>query len=232
MPSTTPLLPPDLRFDQQAKGLVLLVGLQAGPTNLDHEAIEVSLHGRGLATLSVKLRPRANTSVPPAHAAMVDRLDRVLLELAERPGLGSLPLGLCCGRAEAAAVVAVAARRAGQVKAVALLGGELSMPCDAVQALKAPLLLVVGPGEFDLLDNCQHLRDHLGPQVTLEVLPDEGHLFADSTLGSRKAELAAAWFARQLLAHPARPAVRAQGLPGRHLAEALAPRHTEVDGSS
>lgn len=235
MSSAIPLLPPHLMFDAQARGLVLLVGLQAGPPSLDLESIEVSLHGRGIATLNVKLLPKVPSDVPPATALLVAHLSSLLHELAARPGMGALPLGLCCGRQEAAAVLAVAARHAAQVKAVVLLGGEVEVPDETLAALQAPVLMIVGPGEFDLLGVNRRLCDRLGLQARLEVLPEEGHLFADSGLGMRKAELAAGWFARHLpvgaSARAPMPPLVPQMAPGHHLAQALAPRHSEADGS-
>lgn len=224
------------QFDPTGRALVVMVRMRPGSTSLDEESVAVALHGRGIDTLEVSLLASTSEVVPgDVMQSLVERLERMLAGLPGSAGPVRLPVGLCAEREAAAVVLAFAARRPLRVQAVVLLAGHLE-PCGAELAqVLAPTLMVVGPGEFDALESNRRACKRLGGAAQLELLADEGRVFAASGVCTHKAELAAEWFDRHLVL-PGRPrpmpAAGPAARPGAHLADLLPARHDEADGTS
>lgn len=170
---------------------VLMLQQRPGQTTLDEECLLVALHGRGIETL---LLPP-----PPAEGAgdtqWQHRADACLRQVGA--------VGLCLGRQvpQLGVVSAVqwACRCGPRLAALAVLGSDLGRCRQADMAnLRVPLLVVVGAGELDSLPGGRRACRLAGAAAELVQLPPQGHAFASTSLGDRKAELAADWFDRHL----------------------------------
>lgn len=222
--------------DATGRAVVAMVRMRPGSTSLDEESVAVALHGRGIVTLEISLLASTDEVVPAdVTQNLVERLEGKLAGVPGSIGSARLPVGLCAGQKAAAVALAFAARRPHRVQAVVLLAGNLD-PCGAELAqVHAPTLMVVGPGEFDALESNRRACRRLGGVAQLELLADEGRVFAASGVCTHKAELAAEWFDRHLVLPsrpPPLPAAGPAAKAGAHLADLLPARHGEADGTS
>ena len=241
--SDAPIWSESFCLDAHARGLVLLVQGSPGPMSLDAELIAIALHGRDMGTCGVSLQvaeapgrtgnPRDS---PPDLERLADRLAQRLNDCACSagvPSLRTLPMGLCAGRSEAAVLVALAARRPEWLQALVLMGGDLEAASPYLDRVQVPVLMIVGPGEFDMLAGNRRASERLGARSQLEVLPCPGRGFSESGLDSHRAELAADWFAQHLARPGPEGGLKSSQLTspvGAHLAQQLAPRHSEASG--
>ena len=93
-----------------------------------------------------------------------------------------------------------AAERPSLVKAVVSRGGRPDLAAEALAAVTAPTLLIVGERDDVVLGLNQQAFDVLEYEKSLDVVPDATHLFEEPGALERVAELAAAWFTAHLLA--------------------------------
>lgn len=159
------------------------------------------LHQGGLATLLFDL-------LTPDE----ERIDRVTRELrfdigllAARlagaidwaltlPSLRGLPLGLFGASTGAAAALIAAARRPDAVRAVVSRGGRPDLAGDYLPQVAAPVLLIVGSRDPDVLALNESARRRIGNHAELEVVPGATHLFEEAGTLEQAARLACRWF--------------------------------------
>ena len=119
--------------------------------------VAAALHQAGLATLLIDLLTAEEERVDRATAAL--RFDIPLLArrlvgasdwLADRPDLKPLPLGYFGASTGAAAALIAAAERP-KTRAVVSRGGRPDLAGDALSAVRAPTLLIVGERDPQVL---------------------------------------------------------------------------------
>lgn len=115
------------------------------------------------------------------------------------PETHGIPIGLFGASTGAAAAVIAAAARPDDVRAVVSRGGRVDLAEDALEACRAPLLMIVG--ERDEPVERLHWRSipRLQCEHKLVVVPGAGHLFEEPGALDRVSELAAHWFERYLV---------------------------------
>ena len=116
-----------------------------------------------------------------------------------QPALCGLPVGLFGASTGAAAAIEAAADPAIPVAAVVSRGGrpDLASP-QALAQLRAPLLLLVGGADHEVLSlNRQALAAAGGP-AEMRIAPDASHLFEEPGALEEVAAAAADWFNRHL----------------------------------
>jgi len=116
------------------------------------------------------------------------------------------PLGVGCFGAStgAAAALVAAGNRPELVRAVVSRGGRPDLAADALEAAKAPTLLIVGGKDEVVLGLNERARARMRSEVMLEVVPGAGHLFEEPGALERVELLARTWFERWLGAKPER----------------------------
>lgn len=120
-------------------------------------------------------------------AAVVDRL-------AAQPGTRGLPVGLFGASTGAAAALIAAAERPGRVTAVVCRGGRVDLAGDALDRVRAPVLLIVGGRDPQVLALNRDAADRLAAPHRLEVVPGATHLFAENNALETVALSARRWF--------------------------------------
>jgi putative phosphoribosyl transferase len=108
-----------------------------------------------------------------------------------------VPLGLFGASTGAAAALATAARRPGQVRAVVSRGGRPDLAGEALSQVRAPVLLIVGEQDTRVLELNEAARRDL-PSSELAVVEGAGHLFEEPGALDQVTALAADWFTRHL----------------------------------
>lgn len=110
----------------------------------------------------------------------------------------SLPLGLFGASTGAAAALIAAARRPDAVRAVVSRGGRPDLAGEALRAVAAPTLLIVGGLDEVVIELNRQALEQLDSPKDLQIVPGASHLFEEPGTLARAAELARDWFDRYL----------------------------------
>jgi putative phosphoribosyl transferase len=159
------------------------------------------LHARGLGTLLFDLldereaRDRANVfDIELLGQRLVAAIDWLV------GGAGPVgPLGLFGASTGAAAALYAAAQRPDRVAAVVSRGGRPDLAAPWLAEVRAPVLLVVGGHDPDVLQLNRLALRGLPADARLEVVPGATHLFEEPGTLEAAAGLAADWFSRHML---------------------------------
>lgn len=109
-----------------------------------------------------------------------------------------LPLAYFGASTGAAAALWAAADLGDEVAAVVSRGGRPDLAGPRLEAVTAPILLIVGGNDPLVLDLNREAQAQLRCESELVVIPDAGHLFEEPGALEAVAEKAAAWFERHL----------------------------------
>jgi putative phosphoribosyl transferase len=118
--------------------------------------------------------------------------------LRSRPVTAAAPLGYFGASTGAAAALIAAVRHPDGIGAVVSRGGRPDLAGDALEAVRAPTLLVVGGRDGHVLDLNRRAAERLVAEHRLEVVAGATHLFEEPGALEQVADLAAAWFGRHL----------------------------------
>lgn len=191
-----------------------------GPSSA--RGIVLFAHGSGSSRLSVRNRHVATRLVGRALQALV--LDLLTEEeirederteayrydirlLAERVAAAidfaqatrpDLPVGLYGSSTGAAAALVAAAARPHAVGAIVARGGRPDLAGDALFAVRAPTLALVGSEDPVVLELNRDSLSRLAGHWRLEVIPGAGHLFEEPGTLDEVARAAADWFVHYL----------------------------------
>jgi len=163
------------------------------------------LHARGFATLlfdlltaeESDLDARSRTlrfDVPLLAARLTSGVDSVR----QFPATRGLPIGLFGASTGAAAALIVAARRPEAVDAIVSRGGRPDLAGDALRAVRAPTLLIVGGRDGTVLRLNREAAAQLAAPHRVEVVAGATHLFEESGTLEEVARLAGDWFESHL----------------------------------
>jgi len=121
--------------------------------------------------------------------AAVDWLDA-------HPATRGMPLGLFGASTGAAAALIAAADRPDRIGAVVSRGGRVDLAGDAITRVRAPVLLIVGGHDPEVLALNRAVAARLAAPHRLEVIPGATHLFAEDNALETVAHSARDWFLR------------------------------------
>lgn len=128
------------------------------------------------------------------------RLHDAAIWIAAQSGIGALPLGLFGASTGAAAALQLAARH-GLVAAVVSRGGrpDLAGP-EALRAVEAPTLLIVGGDDTIVIDLNRRAFALMACEKDLRIVPGATHLFEERGALEAVAHMATDWFTRHFAA--------------------------------
>ncbi|MGW0776623.1 dienelactone hydrolase family protein [Streptomyces sp. NPDC002835] len=159
------------------------------------------LQRSGLATLLMDLLGEDEERVDRVTAEL--RFDIPLLgrrvtaaidRLGERADTAGLPLGLFGASTGAAAALVAAAERADRVRAVVSRGGRPDLAGAALPAVRAPVLLIVGGEDRQVLGMNEEAAAELTAEHRVLVIPGATHLFEEPGTLEAAADAARDWF--------------------------------------
>ncbi len=196
-----------LELPDGAAGVVLFAhGSGSGRHSPRNQFVAARLRQAGLGTLLVDLLTEREEEID-AHTAhlrfdiglLADRLAGAIDWLAAQPATAGLGVGLFGASTGGGAALVAATRRPDRVRAVVSRGGRPDLAGDALPAVRAPTLLIVG-GDDDVVIGLNELAlKRLGAaEKQLVIVPGAGHLFEEPGKLDEVARLAADWFARHL----------------------------------
>jgi pimeloyl-ACP methyl ester carboxylesterase len=166
-----------------------------------------TLHARGFAILLFDLLTAEESDVD-AHSRtlrfdvplLAARLTSAVDTVRQLPATSGLPIGLFGASTGAAAALTVAARRPEAVDAVVSRGGRPDLAGDALRAVQAPTLLLVGSRDGTVLRLNRQAAAQLAAPHQVEVVAGASHLFEEPGTLEEVARLAGDWFASHLTA--------------------------------
>ncbi len=198
-----------LRLPADPSGLVIFAhGAGSSHLSVRNNYVAEELGKRGLATLLFDLlteqeaRDRANVfDIPLLSTRMIEAIDWVC----ENPDIPPLPIGLFGSSTGAAAAMVAAAHAPEKVQAVVSRGGRADMAAQALPKVAAPVLLIVGGHDQQVLELNRDAASRLTCPMQLKIIPGATHLFEEPGALEQVVELAGAWFETHLASEGTAP---------------------------
>lgn len=196
-------LPGDLVVPGDAGGVVVFAhgsgSSRRSPRNL---AVAERLNGAGLATLLFDLLmsgEAADRALVFDIELLASRLGAAIVAVRDADEARALPLGLFGASTGAAAALVASTFDDANVRAVVSRGGRPDLAGNVLQRVTAPVLLIVGSNDPDVLDMNRAAADGIRAETRVEVVPGATHLFEEPGALDIVADLATSWFVRNLV---------------------------------
>ncbi|MBD3007389.1 MULTISPECIES: dienelactone hydrolase family protein [unclassified Streptomyces] len=201
----------DLALPEQPIGVVAFAhGSGSSRHSPRNRAVARVLQDADLATLLFDLLTEAEERVDAITAELrfdIPLLGRRLVAavnwLDGHPATSGLPVGLFGASTGAAAALTAAAERPERVAAVVSRGGRPDLAGGALNRVRAPVLLIVGGDDHEVLRLNQQAAAMLAAPQEIHVVPGASHLFEEPGTLEQAAEAARDWFVR-MAKRPAR----------------------------
>lgn len=192
----------DLALPKNATGLVLFAhGSGSSRKSPRNRAVAEVLDEVGLATMLLDLLTNAEERSEQAGGRLrfdVDLLARRLTAaidwLGRERATRALPLGLFGASTGAAAALIAAAQRSTRVRAVVSRGGRPDLADDSLEHVEAPVLLIVGEADSQVVGLNRGALVRLRCEKELVLVPGATHLFEEPGALAEVARLAREWF--------------------------------------
>ncbi|MFF3935474.1 dienelactone hydrolase family protein [Streptomyces phaeofaciens] len=194
-------LPGELVAPAEARAVVLFAhGSGSSRHSPRNRRVAAALRAAGLGTVLIDLLTEdeeiddLSTGVHRFDIPLLGRRVVAVLDwLAGRPGVRELPVVLFGASTGAAAALAAAAERPERVLTVVSRGGRPDLAGDALERVRAPVLLIVGGRDPEVLRLNEEAARRLGGPHTLHVVPGATHLFEEPGALERVAEATKEW---------------------------------------
>ena len=196
----------ELLVPEQATGVVLFAqGGDAGRHSPRNRFIADALAQRKIATLLVDLLTPKEQVVDRETVRyrfdiplLADRVLNLMHWLRERPEVATLPLGLFGAGTGGSAALYVAGERPTSVAAVVARAGRPDLVGPVLTDITAPTLLIVGSRDIVVARINREALAWMPGVVSLGVIPDATHLFAEPGALEDVAARTADWFTQYL----------------------------------
>src|SRR5438067_785231 len=166
-----------------------------------NQFVAEALQQAGMATLLMDLLTPAEDSVDEftaEHRFNIGLLaSRVVLAtdwVLDQPGWAEFNIGYFGASTGAAAALVAAAERP-KVQTVVSRGGRPDLAGDALPAVKAPTLLIVGGDDVEVIELNREALAQLQCEKRIAIIPGASHLFEEPGTLEQVASLARNWFA-------------------------------------
>ncbi|MEU0742103.1 alpha/beta family hydrolase [Streptomyces sp. NPDC006134] len=191
----------DLAVPERARAVVLFAhGSGSSRHSPRNRRVAGVLRAAGLGTLLMDLlteEEEARDVLTAEHRFDIPLLGHRLVAaidwLADAPGTRGLPVALFGASTGAAAALTAAAERPDRVLTVVSRGGRPDLAGDALDAVRAPVLLIVGGRDEQVLGLNQEAARRLRAPHTVHVVPGATHLFEEPGTLDRAADAARRW---------------------------------------
>jgi putative phosphoribosyl transferase len=206
VPAGGVLLNADMALPARAEAIIAFAhGSGSGRHSIRNRYVAETLNGYGFATLLadllteeeeiIDLRTRQLRFDIPMLA---DRLVDIAAWLQSEPQMKHLKIGWFGASTGAGAALIAAARRPENIIAVVSRGGRPDLAGDYLSEVMAPVLLIVGENDPQVLDLNKQALARLNVPSKLEIVPNATHLFEEPGTLEAAALLAAQWFQAHL----------------------------------
>lgn len=193
----------DLVMPSASSGLVIFAhGSGSGRLSLRNRFVAKELNKFGLGTLLFDLLTVAEDKIFENRfdiELLTERLIGVTKWCMENEELRKYVIGYFGASTGSAAALSAAAYWGTKIGAVVSRGGRPDLVMDELDLIEAPVLLIVGGEDKEVIDLNRKAYVRMGCTKKLEIIPGATHLFEEEGTLSAVARLAGAWFGRYLL---------------------------------
>jgi dienelactone hydrolase len=194
-----PVLAGDLSVPDGATGVVAFAhGSGSSRHSPRNRAVAEALNDAGLGTLLFDLLTEAEEERRFDIRLLAGRLVAAVDWLAAEPSAATLPIGCFGASTGAAAALAAAAERPQVVRAVVSRGGRPDLAGAALRDVRAPVLLLVGGRDEQVLVLNEDAARQLTGIWRLDVIPGATHLFPEPGTLEEVVLRATEWFKQHL----------------------------------
>ena len=200
-------LPADLTIPDAATGVVVFAhGSGSGRRSPRNTLVAGRLREAGFGTLLFDLLSAEEARVDEANMAyrfdvplLGNRLVGAVEWLARHDEAAGLAVGLFGASTGAAAALVAAARLPEPIRAVVSRGGRPDLAGPLLGAVRAPVLLIVGGEDRQVLTLNREAREEMtGARCELQQVPGAGHLFEEPGALDQVVDLTVDWFTEHL----------------------------------
>ena len=207
IPAGGVVLEADITIPPLARGMVLFAhGSGSSRFSPRNRYVARQLQQAGLATVLADLLTPAEEETDARTAEirfdiglLATRLEQLTDWLAGQERTAELNRGYFGASTGAAAALAAAAQRPGQVRAVVSRGGRPDLAGQFLPRVYQPTLLIVGERDPVVLEINQHALPKIPAEAHLAIVPGASHLFEEPGALEQVADLARDWFAEHLI---------------------------------
>lgn len=202
IPAGEVFLNADLAMPPEAKAIVAFAhGSGSGRHSPRNRYVAQLLNGYKFATLLADLLTEEEEVIDmrTRHLRfdipmLADRLVNIAAWLQHEPQTKPLKIGWFGASTGAGAALIAAARHPENIMAVVSRGGRPDLAGDDLPKVIAPVLLIVGENDPQVIDLNEWALSRLNAQSKLEIVPNATHLFEEPGTLEKAAVLAAEWF--------------------------------------
>ena len=202
IPAGGVLLNADLAIPAGAEAIIAFAhGSGSSRHSTRNRYVAETLNGYGFATLLADLLTEEEEIIDLRTRHMrfdipmlADRLVDIAAWLQSQAQTKHLKIGWFGASTGAGAALIAAARRPKNIMAVVSRGGRPDLAGDYLLEVTAPVLLIVGENDPQVLDLNKWALTQLNAQSKLEIVPNATHLFEEPGTLEAAALLAAQWF--------------------------------------
>ena len=193
----------DLQVPGSLRGVVLFAhGSGSGRHSARNRQVAQRFRQLGVATLLFDLLTDGEQQADDAtrrHRFDIPLLARRMQDASDwaatQPQLRTAPLGYYGASTGSAAAQVAAARSSHPVAAIVSRGGRPDLAgLEALAAVRAPTLLIVGGADIEVLALNKWALERMACKRHLTVVPGASHLFEEPGTLEQAADAAAAWF--------------------------------------
>jgi dienelactone hydrolase len=196
----------DLVVPADARGMVLFAhGSGSSRHSPRNRQVAAGLHDAGYGTLLLDLLTESEERMDAGTRAL--RFDIALLAgrltdaadwLRGVADVGRVPLAVFGASTGAAAALILAADRPDRIAAVISRGGRPDLAGDALGRVQAPVLLIVGGADREVLELNRAAATRLASPHAVTVIPGATHLFPEEGALEQVVVVSVDWLARWL----------------------------------
>ena len=199
-----------LNIPTDAQGVVLFAhGSGSSRFSPRNRRVARALREGNLATLLIDLLTADEERVDNQTSQLRFNIDLLAQRLAaitdwmvDSADTRRLKIGYFGASTGAGAALVAAAMRPDSVSAVVSRGGRPDLAGSALSKVKAPVLLIVGSQDVQVVGMNRQALEQVTSEKTLEIVPGATHLFEEPGTLEQVATLARDWFKRYLGAEP------------------------------
>lgn len=196
------ILAGDLGLPQKPKGLVIFAhGSGSSRFSPRNKAVAALLNRAGFATLLFDLLTAEEEVADEVSRQyrfdiplLATRLSQTTDWIKRDPRFMSLPMGYFGASTGAAAALIAAAEQTDHIKAVVSRGGRPDLAGSVLLHVKAPVLLIVGGFDPEVIELNQAAQSQLYTKSELKIIPGATHLFEEPGTMDQVTALTIEWF--------------------------------------
>src|SRR6266496_3634760 len=196
----------NLIIPQKAVALVLFAhGSGSSRHSPRNQFVARTLNDAGLATLLFDLLTQEEEAIDMQTRELrfnihllAERLVHATRWAKQQPQTRDLRIGYFGSSTGGAAALVAAVDVPQDVGAVVSRGGRPDLAGEALPAVQAPTLLIVGGDDDIVIELNEQARDRMRCEVKLEIIPGATHLFEEPGALEKVAQLASDWFVAHL----------------------------------